>query len=264
MLIVGERLNSSRASVARALRQRDAAFVQDEARKQVAAGASYLSVNAAALLGEETGHLLWLVDTVQAAVDCPLCLDSPDPSAIAAAVARHQGRTLLNSITGEKHKYDRLLPLIAEHKPRVVALCLDDAGTPATAQGRADIASRLIEGLTGQGLALEDIFIDPLVYPISVDGNAAQVVLDALELIAERYPGVNTICGLSNVSFGLPARHLLRRTFLAMAMSRGLSAAILDPCEEGIMSAIVAAEALLGKDSYCGGYIAAHRQGKLD
>lgn len=264
MVIVGERLNSSSLSIARALRQRDTELIQAEARRQVAAGAHYLSVNAATLVGEEVEHLLWLVETVQAAVDCPLCLDSPDPTAMAAAIGRHRGRALVNSITGERDKYDRLLPLLAEHRPRVVALCLDDSGTPPMAQGRADIAGRLIEGLTGQGLALEDIFIDPLVYPIGVDGAAAQVVLDTLELVVNRYPGVNTICGVSNVSFGLPARRLLHCVFTVMAMTRGLSAAILDPCDQRLMAAIVAAEALLGKDSYCTGYIAAQRQGQLE
>jgi len=263
MIIVGERINSSRAPIARALEAKDAAFIQREAALQVAAGADYVDVNAGALAKDEAAYLEWLVAVVQEAVDKPLCIDTPDPRAMAPALKRHRGKALVNSITAERERYQTVLPLVKGYRCGVIALCLSEAGMPGTTDEGVAIASRLIDALTSEGVPLGDIYIDPLVRPISVSYKAASVALETISQVMARYPGVHTICGLSNVSFGLPGRRLLNRAFAVLARQQGLDAAILDPCDRELMACLVAAEAMLGGDDYCMNYIRAYRTGKL-
>jgi len=261
MIIVGEKINTSRKAVSEAVGKRDAAAVQAVARAQADAGAVYIDVNAGTFLEKELELLPWLVETVQEAVDLPCCLDSPNPEALKRAMAVHRGRPLINSISLEKERYDTLLPVVSEHPCQIVALCMAQASMPTTAEERIAVAAELIEGLTGAGLALEDIFVDPLVQPVSVDVRMGPAVLDAIAGVMERFPGVGTICGLSNISYGLPARRLINRHFLGLALARGLSAAILDPMDAEIMSAYAAVQMLLGDDEYCANYIEAFERG---
>jgi cobalamin-dependent methionine synthase I len=263
MLIVGERINTSRKAVEPAVKNRDADFIQNEARCQVDNGATYIDVNAGTLISEEPEALMWLVQTVQAAVDVPLCIDSPNPAAIEAALKVHKGQSLVNSITAEKDRYNAIVPLVKEYGCKVVALCMDDSGMPETAEDRFKIACTLVEKLVQDGIEKDRIYIDPLVRPISIGTDFANVVLDTLEKIVVRLEGVHTICGLSNISFGLPVRKLLNRTFLIMAMTCGLDTAILDPTDRELMSFVIAARTLLGKDEFCMDYITAQREGKL-
>lgn len=247
MIIVGERINSSREPVARAIQRRDAGFIQREAVMQVTAGADYVDVNAGVFGGGEAKWLEWLVRVVQDAVDKPLCLDSTNPQALAAALAATRSKPLVNSITAQREQFQAVLPLLKRQPCSVVALCLDDSGIPAAAEG----------------IPPDDIFIDPLVQPISVDPNAGVVALEAIAQIKRRYPGIRTIYGVSNISFGLPFRKLLNQVFMGLAFARGLDAAIVDPCQRPTMSSIVAAEALLGRDQYGMKYIKAYREKKL-
>ena len=263
MIIIGERINSSRREIARAIRDRDAKFIQQEAMLQAKSGANYIDVNAGTFGEKEIECLQWLVSTVQEAIDKPLCIDSPNPKALAAALKLHRGKAIINSITGETARFNSTIPLVRERQCGVVTLCLDDSGMPDTAEGKLDVAIRLIESLTSEGVALEDIFVDPLVHPISVDFKNGEVVLDAIGLIRERYPEVHITCGISNVSFGLPLRKRLNQVFAILTMQKGLDAAIIDPLDRALMSSITATEALLGKDEYCMRYIAAYRQGNL-
>lgn len=263
MIIVGEKINTSRKAVEPAVLERDTAFITELAVTQAAAGATYIDVNAGTLVSREPEALEWLVDTVQQAVDKPLCIDSPNPVAIERALKRHRGKAMINSITAEKERYQALLPLVRDYGCAVVALCMDDKGIPETAAERIDIAGRLCEGMSGAGIAVEDIFIDPMVRPISTGSDSALIVLEAIEEIMSRNPGVHTICGLSNVSYGLPQRKLLNMTFLVMAIIKGLDAAILDPNDDRLMSAALSAEALAGRDEYCMNYISASREGRL-
>jgi len=263
MIIIGELINTSRKAIAPAVENRDAAFIQDIAKKQVAAGATYVDVNAGTRVYDEPEALTWLVETVQAAVDAPLCIDSPNPKAIKAALAAHKGQAMINSITAEKERYDEILPFVVEHKARILALCMDDTGMPETAEQRLAIVEVLYQGLTGAGVKAEDIFFDPLVKPISVDVNFGNEVLETIRQIHQRYPGVHTTCGLSNVSFGLPNRKLLNQAFLVMCMANGMNSVILDPLDQNIMSLLIASKALLGRDEYCMGYLTAQREGRL-
>lgn len=264
MLIVGERINSSRAKIARAIEEKDVSFIQKEATIQVEAGAAYIDVNAGSLVEKEDEHLEWLVETVQQATTKPLCIDTVNPSALAAALKLCQKEAMVNSITGQKERYEAFLPLIKEYNCSVVTLCMDDSGAPHTIEGKVSVASRIIDDLTAKGVNLDSIYIDPLVYPIGVDFNSAVVVLDTIEQIRKKYPGVRTICGASNISFGLPLRKQINRIFTVMALLKGLDAAIIDPCDRQLMANIIIANTLLGKDEYCMNYINAYREGKLE
>jgi 5-methyltetrahydrofolate--homocysteine methyltransferase len=263
MLIVAERINASRKAIRAALERMDHATIQSEAAAQAAAGADYIDVNGGTFPGREPELLSWLVDVVQAATDKPLCLDSSDPAALAAALPRVSGaRPIVNSITLDPDRFDRVLPLVRAAGAKVVALCQGE-GLAATAAQKIETASRLIERLTAGGIALDDIYVDPLLFPVATDSSAGAAVLSAVGEIARRFPGVHTICGLTNISHGLPARKLINRTFLVAAMSAGLDAAILDPTDRDLMASLCAAEAVLGRDEYCLGFVSAFRAGKL-
>lgn len=265
MLIVGELINASRKSVAEAIEARDSETVGRLAADQVAAGAGYVDVNAGIFQDQEVELLSWLVETVQKTTSgAPCSLDSPNPAAIEAAWSVHQGTPMINSISLEKERYDALLPLIQGASCRVVALCMSDEGMPETCDQRMRIAERLIHGLTAAGMALEDIFLDPLVQPVGTNTQYAVEFLETVERIMETWPGVHTLCGMSNVSYGLPNRAFINETFLAMAVARGLDGAILNPLDTRIMARLVAAEMLIGRDAFCMDYLKAHRAGKLD
>ena len=263
MLIVAERINSSRKSISEAIKAKDADFIRNEAKSQTEAGARYIDVNAGSFVGQEAEYLCWLVEVVQGATELPLCLDSPDPAAIAAALKLVKQPCLINSITMEKRRLDGLLPLIKQYGTRIVVLCQSDAGMAGTVEEKVDIARKMVDILTKEGVAPGDIFIDPLIYPIATDTQSAVAALGAIREITAQMPEVHTICGLTNVSFGLPVRRLINRTFLVAAMSQGLDSAIIDPTDRELMAGLVAAEAILDRDKFCAGYITAYRQEKL-
>ena len=264
MFVVGERINSSRRGIEQALRERNAEFVTREAKDQVDAGAHVIDVNTATLMEEEVESLKWAIQLIQDSVDIPLCIDSPNPAAVVEVLPLCKGKTMINSITAEAERYARLIPSIQEHKPNVVGLCMDDRGMPDTTEDRIRIASNLIGKLTGDGISLGEIYIDPVVTPVSTDTRYGMAVLDAVEAIMKEFPGVHTICGLSNVSYGLPNRKQVNQMFLVMAMTRGLDAVILDPCDKRIMANLITTMTLLGKDEFCMNYLKAFRKGKFD
>lgn len=263
MLIIGELINASRKAIATAIEARDGGAIARVARDQADAGADFIDVNAGIFPGREAGYLKWLVETVQAATDRPCAIDSPDPAAIEAALAVHQGPALINSISLEKARWDDLLPIVSGTDLKVIALCMSDAGMPETVDDRLKIADALVEGLVKHGLKVEQIYVDPLVQPMSVNNSFGMNFLDAVEAIMARFPGIHTACGLSNISYGLPARKLLNRTFMAMAIAKGLDGAIVNPLDREMMAAITAAETLAGRDNYCMRYLKAYRAGRL-
>jgi 5-methyltetrahydrofolate--homocysteine methyltransferase len=264
MIIVGELLNASRKPVAAALEAGDREAVAGLAGDQAAAGADYVDVNAGLFEDREAALLCWMVETVQAAAEVPCCLDSPNPEAIEAALAVHRGVPMINSISLEKDRWERLLPLLRGTGLQVVALCMSDAGMPETCDQRLEIAGRLIDGLTGAGIPLEHIHLDPLVQPVSTNPSSAAEFLRAVEGIMGRWPGVHTLCGMSNVSFGLPERRRINEAFLVMAVSRGLDGAILNPLDRRMAAALATAEMLAGRDDFCARYLEAYRSGLLE
>jgi cobalamin-dependent methionine synthase I len=264
MLIVGERINASRKPIRAALERLDAAAIQREARLQVEAGAHYIDVNGGTFPGREPELLGWLAGVVQEVTDKPLCLDSSDPAALASALPRVKApHPMINSITLERERFERTLPLIRDWGAKAVALCQGEGGPADTAQRKVELASRLIERLTSAGMALDDIYVDPLLFPVATDSGAGLAAIHAIGEIMRRFPGVHTICGLTNVSHGLPARKLLNRTFLVAAMSAGLDAAILDPSDRELVMSLLGAGAVLGRDEYCMAFLGAYRAGKL-
>jgi cobalamin-dependent methionine synthase I len=250
MIIIGERLNSSRSAVHDALAGRDETYLVEQARLQERAGASYIDLNTSALLDKELETLRWAIPLLQGNVSIPLALDTPDPQVMEMALKLHRGRPLLNSLTGENAKIESLLPLIKDFKPQVIILCLDDNGLPAEAHQALSVAQRMAELLSRQGLDEEDIFVDPLVRPLGADSGAASLFLESLKIIKKTLSGVKTVAGLSNVSFGLPERGLLNRTLLVLAMEAGLDAAICDPLDKELRAALAAASAVLGRDPF--------------
>lgn len=263
MIIVGEKINSSRKSIANAIEKRDSQSIIDVAREQAEAGAHYIDVNAGTFLDKETECLSWLVETVQSEVEMPLCLDSSNPEALTEAIKVHKGEPMINSISLEEDRFNSLLPVVSSNPCHVVALCMAQTSMPSTVKERVDVGSELISKLTSEGVPSERIYVDPLVQPVSVDTDMAIATLGAISQIMKDFPGVNTTCGLSNVSFGLPERHLINRNFLALAMSYGLSSAILDPTDKKLMSTIFSVEMLLGRDEYCENFIEAYQDGRI-
>jgi len=267
VLIVGELINSSREAVRRAIEGRDSAAIQRLALSQAAAGADYIDINCGTRIEDEEETMQWLVQCIQEVCDAPLCIDSPAPGALAAGLEAAQRRDkplMINSITAEQMRYAAVLPLVRKYKAKVIALLMDDRGMPETAADRIRIADRLIGDLIADGIAPGDIYIDPLGKPISTGSSFGREVLEAVRYISERYPEVHKICGLSNISFGLPNRKILNRIFMIQAMAAGMDAYILDPTDRAMMGLFYGSRALLGYDPYCAGYLKAHRSGLYD
>jgi len=263
MFIIGERINSTRKLIREAVLKKDADFIKMEATKQLQAGAQMLDVNGG-IAGQEVEMLSWLVNVVQEVCDVPLCLDSSDPEALRKALPLCKQTPMINSITEEPERFNSLLPLIRDHKAKVIALCMAASGPPKDMQDRVDTATRLVDKLLAGGIAIDNIYIDPAVFPVSTGSEQGPNVLNAISEIRKRFPEAHASCGVSNVSFGLPARKLLNEIFLIMLMSRGLDAAIIDPTDFGLMARIMAAEALRGGDDFCINYVRAFKQGKLE
>ena len=263
MIIIGELINASRKAIGTAIEEQNIAAIQKVAVDEDVAGADYIDVNAGIFVGKEPEYLKWLVKTVQQVTDKPCAIDSPDPKAIEAALKVHQGTPMINSISLEKERYDSLMPLIAGTDFKVIALCMSDDGMPETVDDRLKIADKLVDGLVRNNVKIENIFVDPLVQPMSVNNTFGMEFIDAVEQIVKRWEGIHTACGLSNISFGLPVRKFMNQTFMVMAIAKGLDGAIVNPLDQKMMANIIAAEALAGKDNFCMNYLSAFRAGKL-
>jgi len=264
MLIVGELINASREAIATAIENQDQEAIQQIAKDQYEAGANYIDVNAGVFVGKESEYLEWLVKTVQTVVDGPCCIDSPDPKAIEAALSIHKGSPMINSISLEKERYDSLLPIVAGTDMKVVALCMSDDGMPETTDDRLAIADKLINGLLQKNVPIENIYVDPLVQPVSTNNIFGVEFLEAIERIIETFKGIHTVCGLSNISYGLPNRPFLNQTFMSMAIAKGLDGAIINPLDKKMMANIIAAAMLTGKDDFCTNYLKAFRENRFD
>ena len=266
MIIIGELINGTRKNHKAAIAERNAEYVADLARRQAEAGAAFIDVNPGTTGDAEVTDMRWLVETAQAATDRPLSFDSPNVAAIEAAFEVYRGSEtpMVNSITAEQARLDSLLGVVADTGANVAALAMGDEGMPCIAGQREDTARRLIDTLVSAGVQPERIFVDPVITPLSTDQNTGLLVFQAIRAIKEHCPECHVTCGLSNISYGLPNRKLMNRVFLALSMMAGLDAAIMDPLDGKIMAELVTAEALLGMDEWCMGYITAARAGKLE
>ncbi len=263
MKMIGEKINGTRARVKQAIAERNAEFIQTLARQQVEGGAHWLDVNAGTTTDREPDDLVWLVNLVQAVADVPLCLDSANPNALRVAMRHVQKTPMINSISGETRRLNDILPIVAEFGCEVIALCMDDKGIPATADARLDVIRRVFAETRRLGVPDEKMYVDPLVMTIATNIQAGRITFDTIRALRAEFPGAHISCGLSNVSFGLPARSLVNRTFLVLALDAGLDAAILDPNDRELQAALRAADLLLGRDKHCLGYTRAYRAGLL-
>ncbi|WP_018212020.1 methyltetrahydrofolate cobalamin methyltransferase [Desulfitobacterium hafniense] len=262
MLIVGELINTSRKAINEAVEKRDKAYIQKIAKEQAESGANYIDVNCGTMVYNEVEIMEWLVNAIQEVVEAPLCIDSPDPKALEAGLSLCRfGQPMINSITDEKERVAAVLPLAQKYKAKLVALCMDDTGMPETTEDRMRVVESLYGKLKESGIPDQDIYFDPLVKPISTVNTAGEEVLGTIKAIKAHYPDVHFMCGLSNVSFGLPNRKVLNRLFVVQTMTLGMDGYILNPTDKGMMGTIAAAQALLGQDAYCMNYLTAHRNG---
>lgn len=261
--IIAEKINGTRKTVHAAITGRDRAFIEDLARRQAEAGAHWVDINAGTSPEREPDDMVWLVETVQAVVDRPLSIDTANPRALRAALGVMAQTPLVNSINGERVRLEGILPQAAEAGSPVVALALDDTGIPATAEARMDVIRRLMEATREAGIPDERVYVDPLVMTISTNVESAAIALATMRAVKAEYPAAHLTSGLSNVSFGLPVRVLVNRTFLTLAMEAGLDSAILDPLDRELRASLLATELVLGRDRHCLSYTRAFRAGQL-
>jgi cobalamin-dependent methionine synthase I len=264
MIIIGERINSTRAHIQEAMKDRNIAYIANEAKKQVAAGADFIDVNCAMSLGDEVVDIDWVMSVIQSEIpDVNICIDSPNYLAIARALDTYKakGELFINSISGEQTRIDRIVPLAVKYNTKLIALTISADGMPNTAEERFKVATEILIKVRDRGFRPENLYFDPLIRPISTEPDQAKEFLRSIPMIKSL--GVKTVCGLSNVSFGLPNRKIINSTFLAMAIHAGLDAAILDPTDKQMASTIAASRALLCDDEYCANYISAFRSGLL-
>lgn len=272
MLIVGERINTSRKVrgeplIEKAVIERDADCIRELAVRQFEAGATYIDVNAGTLTSGEPEALEWLTRIVMDAVEAPISFDTPNPAALERALNAYdvsKGQPMINSITAESERYANVLPFVLAHKAKVIALAMDDSGIQQDPARRLSVARALINDLTAAGVPLDDIYVDPLTFPIGTGSDVAVAMLDIISSVKSEYPGVHIIAGLSNISHGMPARKILNQAIAVLAMGRGLDAGIIDPNDRYLMALIYATEALLGIDEFCMNYIARSREGAFE
>jgi cobalamin-dependent methionine synthase I len=264
MLIIGDRIDATRKYIAQAVLTENRDFIQSEAKDQAVSGADYINLNAAIFGDDEAERLRWMIEVVQEVTDIPLCIDSPNPAVIEKVLPFVKKRPMINAITLDAARVDPLLRLVIEHGAKVIASCQAEDRTAVTTEDKVEIAGRLIRRITDAGVKPNDLYLDPLVYSLSTNAKAARATLGAIEQVMQKFSGVHTICCLSTVSYGLPARNLLNRTFLAAAMERGLDSAIIDPTDSKLYAVVVAGRLICGREECGMSYIRAFREGRLE
>ena len=258
-VMIGERINpTGRKLLAEEMKRGDFSRVEADALAQVAAGAHMLDVNAGIPLADEPALLARAVQLVQSVTDVPLSIDSSIIEALAAGLAVYIGKPLVTSVTGEEENMERVLPLVAKYGAAVVAISNDETGISMDPNVRFAVAKRIVERAADYGIAAHDVVVDPLVMPIGALGQAGQQAFALIRRLREELR-VNTTCGASNVSFGLPNRHVITGTFLSMAIGAGMTSAIMSPLHPEVLNAVMAADVLAGNDKDCAAWIRANR-----
>ena len=258
-VMIGERINpTGRKLLAEEMKAGDFSRVEADAIAQVEAGALMLDVNAGIPLADEPALLAKAVQLVQALTDVPLSIDSSIIEALEAGLAVYQGKPLVNSVTGEEAVLERVLPLIAKYGAAVVAISNDETGISMDPDVRFQVAKRIVERAADFGIPSSDVVVDPLVMPIGALGQAGQHAFHLIRRLREELK-VNTTCGASNISFGLPNRHSVTGTFLSMAIGAGMTSAIMNPLHAETKAAVLAADVLMGTDENCATWIRANR-----
>lgn len=258
--IIGERINpTGRRIFQEQLRAGDLSAIEKDVAAQVAGGADVLDVNMGVPLTDEADLLVKAIQLVQANCDLPICIDSSVVEALEAGLSVYQGRALVNSVTAEDERLEAILPLVKKYDAAIVALPNDHDEIPMEAGKRLELTEKIVRVATQEyGIAIEDIVIDPLAMPIGADSTVGRTALETIRGIHDRW-GLNMTCGASNVSFGMPGRHAINGSWLPMAMTAGMTSAIMDARTPSIVEAVRAADLLLGNDEWGMSWIASHR-----
>jgi 5-methyltetrahydrofolate--homocysteine methyltransferase len=259
-VIIGERINpTGRKILSEEMMQGDYSRVEADAIAQVAAGAQMLDVNAGIPLADEPAMLAEAIKRVQAVTDVPLSIDSSIVAALESGLSVYQGKALVNSVTGEEERLEAVLPLVAKHGAAVVAISNDESGISDDPDVRFEVAKKIVERAADYGISHKDVVVDPLVMPIGAVNSAATQVMHLVRRLRDELK-VNTTCGASNVSFGLPNRNGINSAFLTMAIAAGLSSAITSPLHAEVMQAVLGADVMMGKDPNCASWIRKYRE----
>ena len=258
--IIGERINpTGRKLLAAEMAAGDYSRVKADALAQVEAGAHMLDVNAGIPLADEPKILAETIQLVQSLVDVPLTIDSSIVAALEAGLAVYKGKPLLNSVTGEDERLETVLPLVKKYNCAVVAISNDETGISENPDVRYEVAKKIVERAADHGIPRSDIVVDPLLMPVGALNNAGRAVFHLIRRLREELK-VNTVCGASNVSFGLPNRHALNATYLSMAIAAGMTSAITNPLHAEEMTGVMGADVLMGHDPHCTRWIAKFRE----
>jgi len=258
--LIGERINpTGRTALAAEMAAGDLERVGSDAVAQVEAGAAVLDVNAGIQMVDEPALLAEIVALVQSITDVPLCIDSSVVEALARGLETCEGKPLVNSVTGEDARLEAVLPLVSKHEAAVIGLTMDEEGIPDTPARRLEVARKILSRAGDHGIPAADVLIDPLVLPVGATPMAGRIALETLRLVRAEL-GVNTVCGASNISFGLPDRPAVNSAFLSMSVAAGITAVIANPLDEASRTGILTGDLLMGNDEHCMNWITAHRK----
>ncbi len=263
MIIIGEKINGSIPVVGKAIEEKDADFIRNRAKIQADANATYIDVCASVKEDIEVDTLKWLIDLVQEVTDTPICVDSPSPHSCVEALKFCNKPGLVNSVSLEGDKIDVIFPAIANTKWECVALLCDDKGIPDSVERRMEVFHGIMEKAKEYKIDPSRLHIDPLVVTLATDEQALTVFAECCRQIKSEYPTIHITSGLSNISFGLPARKNINQAFMVLAMNAGMDSAIVDPTNRDMLGMIYATDALLENDEYCLEYIGAYREGLI-
>jgi 5-methyltetrahydrofolate--homocysteine methyltransferase len=261
-VLIGERINpTGRKKLSEELAAGDFSRVIKDALSQTQAGAQILDVNCGVPMSDEAALLAEAVRVVQSLVDLPLCIDSSVVPALQAGLSAYQGKALVNSVTGEEERLQAVLPLVAEHGAAVIGISNDETGISYDPDVRFEVAKKIVERAVSYGISRNDVIIDPLAMPVGAVNDAGDTLFKIVRRVREEL-GVNTVCGASNISFGLPNRQALNAAFVPMAIASGMTCAITNPLDESLRFAIKAADVMMGHDENCGRWLRANRPSK--
>lgn len=261
-VIIGERINpTGRKKLSEELAAGDFSRVRQDALFQAKAGAHMLDVNCGVPMTDEAELLAEAVQIVQSLVDLPLCIDSSVVAALQAGLSVYQGKALVNSVTGEEERLEAVLPLVAEHGAAVIGISNDETGISYDPSVRFEVAKKIVERAESYGIPRNDVIIDPLAMPVGAVNDAGAALFAIVRRVRQEL-GVNTVCGASNVSFGLPNRHALNGAFVPMAIAAGMTCGITNSVEDSLRLSILAADVMMGHDDNCVRWLRANRSAK--
>ncbi len=261
MIIIGEKINGSIPSIAEAIANRDADLIKQRTIAQANANATFIDCCASVPEAEEVETLKWMIDCIQEVTDLPISVDSPSPDVLLEAYKFCKRPGLINSVSMEGDKIDKIFPVIADTDWQVVALCSDDTGIPKTAADRLRVFNNIMAKAKEYGIKPSRLHIDPLVEMLCTSEDGIAMNEEVIGTIREQYPDIHITAAVSNISFNLPVRKILNMSFTVLAMKAGLDSAILDPTNRDMLGIILATEAMLGMDDFCMEYIDAYREG---